>query len=860
MKTFITKTLLFISVISSSPFYLHAQNLQWAKTFGVATANSLSRAVAIDPNGNILTVGTFAGTVDFDPGAGVSNLTATSTKDVYISKLNAAGNFLWAKRLGGPDNINFPNSANGTTIACDLAGNVIVGGSFLYDIDINPDPAATLLYSVSSGTNGGADGYILKLNPNGDYLWSQQIGGATGDFVNGITTDAANNIFATGSFSGAAVDFDGSAATSNVTSAGQSDIFILKLTSTGAFGFVKTFGGTATDIANAINVDGSGNIYTTGYFSGTADFDPGAGTASLVSNGGGDVFISKLNNAGAYVWAKSFGGTVTVQPDQGYAITTDEQGNVFIAGGFRATTTAATVDFDPGPGTDFKYIIGAYDLFVCKYTSAGNYVFGNTAGSVTNEFAYGIAIDAEDNINVIGSFSGDVDFDADPNVDYIVSTTPTGTGTNSTDLFLAQYLPTGALKKVQTIGSNGTDIGYGLAIDGANSIHITGILGGSADFDPSATITTIATVGVEDGFVTKWNNCNNLGSLPAASKSKDKTAGLTNQPTIFASTNCEVIAKVVANGASPISGMITAKVWVETTQPSIVGNMYVKRHYEITPATNATTASGRVTLYFTQQEFNDFNAVSSLDLPTGPTDIMGIANLLVEKRSGTSNNGTGLPASYTNAKINIDPVDGDIVWNQGTQRWEVTFITTGFSGFFLKTQTSILPIRWLNINGNINKQNQATINFTVQENNVKQYEIEKSVDGYTFEKNTIVKSNGDGEHTYSLVDYVKETSTIYYRVKQIDNTGSYSYSSILKLMPYASKQVFIYPNPVEDFAVITVSNNYINTPAIITDMNGKILKSFQILNATFSVDIATFPSGIYFLKLKEGKAEKIIKQ
>jgi hypothetical protein len=861
LKTTLIASILLSFIATTS---LQAQNHQWTKTFGVTPESLLSRAIALDLSGNVYTVGTFLGNVDFNPGSGTSMLTSTSGasgKDVYISKLDAAGNFLWAKQLSGPYDINFPNSANAFSITTDLSGNVIVAGNFSGLIDINPDPVDVVNYTSA----GATDGFIVKLNQNGVYMWSQQIGSTSGDAITGITTDATGNIFATGSFN-ATVDFDGSAVTTNATSVGQTDIFILKLASSGAFGFVKTFGGATTDVANAITVDGSGNIYTTGYFGNgaagaTADFDPSAATLTLTSNGGPDVFISKLNSAGNYVWAKSFGSTVTtLGADAGNAITIDEQGNVFVTGTFRAVNVITPVDFNPGAGVDNKFVVGAQDVFVTKFDAAGNYLLAVTAGSITNDIPYSVAIDAEDNINILGSFSGDIDFDPDPGLDYILTPVPTSSAPNSTDMFLAKYSSTGALLAVNTIGSNGTDIGYGMVIDGANNIHITGIFSGNADFDPSAATINITPAGMQDAFVTKWNACNNTGALPAAAKTKAKTVGLTNLPTTFASANCEIIAKVTANGASPITGSTTAKVWVETTQPNATNAKYVKRHYEITPAANATTATAKVTLYFTQQEFNDFNAISATDLPTSASDVVGIANLLVEKKAGVSNNGTGVPASYTNGAININPTDADIIWNEGTKRWEVSFVTSGFSGFFIKTQTTLLPIRWQNINGDINKQNQATINWTVQEIDVLKYDIEKSNDGYSFEYLKTVNSIGDGEHNYSVIDNVKDVNTVYYRIKQQDQSGYYTYSSIVKLQPYNTKQVSVYPNPVKGFVTISVGNAYLKTEAQITDMNGKVVKSFSIATNSFSVDIAALPAGIYFLKTEEGKTEKIIKQ
>ena len=174
-----------------------------------------------------------------------------------------------------------------------------------------------------------------------------------------------------------------------------------------------------------------------------------------------------------------------------------------------------------------------------------------------------------------------------------------------------------------------------------------------------------------------------------------------NSPTAFVITNgCRIVASVLPTGISnPIGGYVEAKVWVQTTQPT----SFVKRHYQITPDDNVETATGKVTLYFTQQEFTDFNAVNTIKLPINAADTANNkANLLIEKRTGISSDGTGLPASYptATAPVTINPADVDIFFNSTFNRWEVSFNVTGFSGFFVKTtNTSIPNIYTFNGNG-----------------------------------------------------------------------------------------------------------------------------------------------------------------
>jgi len=156
---------------------------------------------------------------------------------------------------------------------------------------------------------------------------------------------------------------------------------------------------------------------------------------------------------------------------------------------------------------------------------------------------------------------------------------------------------------------------------------------------------------------------------------------------LLTTDGCHLIATVASRGSAPVSGVVKAKMWREAAVPVHDGHPYVARHYEITPALNASTATGRITLYFTQQEFDDFNAHagSTTDLPASVADTAGIAKLRIIKFPGVSNDNSGLPGSYTGTPVVIDPVDQDIVWNNSLSRWEVSFDVTGFSGSIVQT-------------------------------------------------------------------------------------------------------------------------------------------------------------------------------
>src|SRR5262249_40197050 len=138
------------------------------------------------------------------------------------------------------------------------------------------------------------DAFISKLDSSGNFVWAGQLGGARYDVAWGVTNDAAGNVYTVGYFQGTA-DFDPGPGAYNLTPAGPSDAFISKLDSGGHFVWAGQLGGATGDVhALAVHLDAAGNVYTVGYFKGTADFDPGPGTYNLTSAGGYGFFVSKL--------------------------------------------------------------------------------------------------------------------------------------------------------------------------------------------------------------------------------------------------------------------------------------------------------------------------------------------------------------------------------------------------------------------------------------------------------------------------------------------------------------------------------------------------------------------------------------
>ncbi len=389
-------------------------NLVWARRMG-ATESDQANGIAVDDSGNVYTTGSFGGTVDFNPGGGIANLTSAGSADIFVSKLDSAGNFVWARRMGG----KIFDHASG--IAVDGSGNVYTTGSFGDTADFDPGSG-----TASRTSGGGLDIFVSKLSSAGNYVWARGMGGALNELATGIAVDGSGNVYTTGNFVGK-VDFDPSGGTTNLLSDGEEDIFVSKLSSAGNFVWARQMGGISIDQSTGIAVDGSGNVYTTGSFQGTADFDPGFGTAILASAGSMDVFVCKLNNIGDIVWAKQMGGT---SDDSPAGIAVDGVGSVYTTGYFEGTA-----DLDPGSGTQNVKSVGGRDIFISKLNSDGNFVWARSMGGpLTFDDTQGIAVDGVGNVYTTGGLFGTADFDPG-----LGTTNLTSAG--GTDIFVSKLSP-----------------------------------------------------------------------------------------------------------------------------------------------------------------------------------------------------------------------------------------------------------------------------------------------------------------------------------------------------------------------------------------------------------------------------------
>ena len=221
-------------------------------------------------------------------------------------------------------------------------------------------------------------------------------------------------------------------------------------------------------------VDGAGNVLVTGRFQGTVDF----GGGPLVAGGLGDVFVAKYDPTGAHLWSQSFGDTLAAI---GRRIAADGTGNVFVTGLFEGT-----IDFGGGPLVS----AGMPDIFVVKFNAAGAHIWSKRFGYTQFDTGWGIGVDAAGNVFVSGAFRERVDFGGG-----LLSSAGSG------DIFVAKYTPAGAHIWSQRFGDTGSDASFGLGVDGAGNVIVTGSYAGTIDFGGGP----LVSAGSQDMFLATYD-------------------------------------------------------------------------------------------------------------------------------------------------------------------------------------------------------------------------------------------------------------------------------------------------------------------------------------------------------------------
>jgi len=421
----------------------------WARGSTAVSGGSEASAVAVDASGNTYMAGEFTTSVTF----GTDTLSNVGPGNIFLTKYNAAGNVLWAKRASG----TFYDNAWAASVAIDTAGNVYMAGyfnspSFSFD-------AITLTNTDNSGNS--SDIFLAKYDANGNVLWAKSFGGTLTDQATSIVVDVSGNIYMAGFFNSSTITFDAIMLTNNhIFGTYLSDAFLAKYDANGNVLWAKSAGGTASEQATSIGVDTSGNAYLEGWFtSDTLVF--GSDTLTTTEYGTSILFLAKYDINGNVVWAKSAGCVGGSWVSASVAV--NASGNAYVAGIFHSLTIIFGSDTLTNTNTD-----NSTDILLAKYDANGNVLWAKNAKGMGNDYASSVAVDILGNAYVTGYF--------DSQTLTFGPTTLTNTyyTANYTDLFIAKYNENGDIMWAKSAGGAKSDNAYSVALDALGNAYLAG--------------------------------------------------------------------------------------------------------------------------------------------------------------------------------------------------------------------------------------------------------------------------------------------------------------------------------------------------------------------------------------------------
>ncbi len=530
----------------------NAQDFKWAKATGTKynwsggapVGEVRANAVTTDLSGNTYITGFYNDSIDINPNPNIVNkLMGTGG---FVLKLDTSGSFVWGTKI----------TDEGFKIKTDLAGNTF----------------------VSTANN------IVKIGVSGNIIFSKTVN-VSSNYARffSLQLDANSNLYLSGSFSGV-VDFDLNPSIYNLSSNGGLDAFVVKYDSSGNLIWINKIGGTTNDESYSLALDNLNNICYTGYFTGTADFNPGSSIYNLTSNGDKDIFIAKLNSTGAFIWAYKFGGTLE---DYAMNVAFDSYNNIIYSGWY-TTPYPYTDSINFSNDVSSPIFLKNGSRFISKLSQTGNTLWARVGG--VNSYEHPMILDANNNIYFSGTSDQNFitcDYWAQPKDQYttyngnlIILDVYCGAKPRQSFGYPSGYTPyrigTCAITKYDTSGryvwsKDLTNVNTkAMAFDGSGNLFTVGNFRGFADFNPIPNISgpklglfpdTTTTTHFEGNcyfFISKHNtNSTKCSTFP-----KQKNGVITSTKPYFCGDN---------SGTFTISGVSDATnfYWTYPTNPYI---------------------------------------------------------------------------------------------------------------------------------------------------------------------------------------------------------------------------------------------------------------------------------------------------
>lgn len=382
--------------------FLAAQNVHWGGVLNV-TFNDNIYDIQADKDNNLIVCGQYSGTVDFDPGPGVANMTAASTgEDIFIAKYDSVGTYLWSHGFGTGF---FYDECD--RVAVDTMGNIFITGMWNGTVDFDPDPGN--IFNLSSNNNSRSR-FLAKYDANGNFIAAKNVGNAVGnlpssqDGQSGLGCDDDGNVYMSG-FYGTSLTI-GPGVTLPVS--GLSDNYFSKFDPQLNLIWAHRIGGNETEYSQGIFVHPSGRIIVLGSFRNTVDFDPGPGVFNMTQvSSTQEGYFASYDSSGQFLFAKQLSAGTSASP---IATLIDSKENIIVTG-----SCAGIMDADPGIDSSMVGEGWNDQAFIAAYDSIGNFSWAHAYGDIGsyNAIRY-VGVDTADNIYVAGNYNPMMDINPGP--------------------------------------------------------------------------------------------------------------------------------------------------------------------------------------------------------------------------------------------------------------------------------------------------------------------------------------------------------------------------------------------------------------------------------------------------------------
>ncbi len=443
------------------------------------------RALRTDAAGNVIACGAFGGTIDMDPGPGVSLVASTGFQEPWVAKFDQQGNLLWGFGITHAAN----DEGRGRALDVDADGNVYVTGSYENNADFDPGSG---IYTVPTPPSTYSDVFVAKYSSDGELVWAFGFGGAQGDEGNAVTVSPAGMLAVAAVVSGSPGDMDPGPGVDVVTGSGGGDGVLGLYTTAGTYAWGLTVGGDLDDGISMVDFDPDGNVVVSGEIRATVDIDPN-GYVTLPGNAN-DLrqYLIKYSAQRELLWGVQFPsptGSDYSSLGDGRSMKVDPAGRIYLAGAIRGT-----VDMDPGPGTTTLVGAGLLDAYVARYNTNGAFEWAKRTGNTQNSYHTSLTLDGA-RLLLTGLFSGTVDVDPDGGTALLTSI-----GMQSG--YLASYDTSGAYQwALRLSGDQSFNTAQTTALLADNALVVGGAFFGDMDADPGSNTTLLQAGSTKDSYI-----------------------------------------------------------------------------------------------------------------------------------------------------------------------------------------------------------------------------------------------------------------------------------------------------------------------------------------------------------------------